>query len=88
MVARSNSVSAPHPVIGVLRAGMLLGLGWVAAAALAWEAFGLPLAVLALLLWLLLQRFFHGAVQRLGEAVTTQSARREATRAPDEETPC
>jgi hypothetical protein len=81
-------VSAPHPVIAVLRAGMLLGFGWVAAAGLAWAAFGLPWALPILFVWLLLQRFFHRAIQRLGEAMTRESARRDATRAPDEETPC
>ena len=77
-----------HPVIGVLRAGMLLGFGWVVAAVLAWASFGVLWAVLLLFPWLLLQRFFHRAVQRLGEAVTTIAARRDATRAPDEETSC
>ncbi len=84
----SPRTGGPHPVIGVLRAGVLLGLGWVVAAALAWESLGLPWAVLLLFAWLLLQRFFHGAVQRLGEAITTPSATRDRTRAPDEETPC
>lgn len=80
-------MTTPHPVIGVLRAGMLLGLGWVVAAALAWQALGLPWAVLVLVIWLLLQRFFHGAVQRLGEALA-RTARRNGSAAPDEETPC
>lgn len=80
-------MTAPHPVIGVLRAGMLLGLGWVVAAGLAWASVGLLWTVLILLAWLLLQRFFHGAVQRMGEAITT-TARRDEPRAPDEETPC
>jgi hypothetical protein len=81
-------MTTTHPVIGVLRAGMLLGLGWVVAAGLAWTSFGLPWAMLLLFLWLLLQRFFHRAVQQLGEAVTTESAHRDTSRATDEETPC
>jgi len=51
---------AAHPALGVLRAGVLLGLGWVAAAALAWELFGVLWAVLLLVIWLLLLRRFHG----------------------------
>jgi hypothetical protein len=64
-----------HPVLGVLRAGVLLGLGWVAAAALAWELFGVLWAALVLVLWVLLLRRFHAAVQALAVAV------REETRA-------
>lgn len=58
-----------HPVLGVLRAGVLLGLGWVAAAALAWELFGVLWAALVLVIWVLLLRRFHGAVQTLAVAV-------------------
>lgn len=81
-------MSAPHPVIGVLRAGALLGLGWVVAAALAWAAFGLPWAVLILLVWLLLQRLLHGAVQRLGEAIRAENASRAASSAPEKDPAC
>ena len=80
-------MNMPHPVIGVLRAGMLLGFGWVVAAGLAWAAFGVLWAVLILFGWLLLQRFFHRAVQRLGEAIS-RPAPRNPSEAPDEETPC
>lgn len=76
-------MTAPHPVIGVLRAGMLLGFGWVVAAGVAWAAFGLVWALPILFGWLVLQRFFHGAVQRLGETITNETATRETTRAPD-----
>lgn len=58
-----------HPVIGVLRAGVLLGLGWVACAALAWEAFGVVWAALVLVVWVLLLRRFHGALEALGRAL-------------------
>jgi hypothetical protein len=58
-----------HPVLGVLRAGVLLGLGWVAAAALSWELFGVLWAALVLVIWVLLLRRFHGAVQALAVAV-------------------
>ncbi len=68
------SLRVAHPVIGVLRAGVLLGLGWVAAAALAWELFGVLWAALVLVLWVLLFRRFHGALQTLAEAI-----RRETT---------
>jgi hypothetical protein len=65
-----------HPVLGVLRAGVLLGLGWVAAAALAWELFGVLWAALVLVLWVLLLRRFHGAVQALAVAVREETAGR------------
>lgn len=81
-------MSAPHPVIGVLRAGALLGLGWVAAAGITWAAFGILWAVLILLVWLALQRLFNGAVQRLGEAIRAEILSRDATRATTEDTPC
>ncbi|MBR0684138.1 hypothetical protein GXW74_26980 [Roseomonas eburnea] len=58
-----------HPVLGVLRAGVLLGLGWVAAAGLAWAAFGVPWAALLLVIWVLLLRRFHGAVETLGRSL-------------------
>jgi hypothetical protein len=67
---------AAHPVLGVLRAGVLLGLGWVAAAALAWELFGVMWAALVLVLWVLLIRRFHGALQALAEAIRRQTAPR------------
>ena len=62
-------MSAPHPVIGVLRAGMLLGLGWVAAAGLAWAAFGVPWAMLPLVMWVLFLRRFQRTVERLAHEV-------------------
>lgn len=65
-----------HPVLGVLRAGVLLGLGWVAAAGLAWEAFGVAWAALVLVVWLLLLRRFHGAVQSLAVAIREEAAAR------------
>ena len=65
-----------HPVLGVLRAGVLLGLGWVAAAALAWELFGVLWAALVLVIWVLLLRRFHGAVQALAVAVREEIAAR------------
>jgi hypothetical protein len=65
-----------HPVLGVLRAGVLLGLGWVAAAGLAWEAFGVLWAALVLVVWLLLLRRFHGAVQALAVAIRNEAATR------------
>ena len=49
---------------------MLLGLGWVAAAALAWELFGVLWAVFVLVLWVLLLRRFHGAVEALARSLT------------------
>lgn len=64
---------AAHPVLGVLRAGVLLGLGWVAAAALAWELFGMLWAVFVLVLWVLLLRRFHGAVETLARRVAEET---------------
>ncbi|WP_198373178.1 hypothetical protein [Roseomonas rosulenta] len=66
-----------HPVLGVLRSGMLLGLGWVAAAGLAWEAFGVLWAALVLVIWVLLLRRFHGAVQALAVAIREEMAARK-----------
>jgi hypothetical protein len=63
-------------VLGVLRAGVLLGLGWVACAALAWERFGVLWAALLLVVWVLLLRRFHGAVQGLAEAIRRETAPR------------
>jgi hypothetical protein len=60
---------AAHPVLGVLRAGVLLGLGWVAAAALAWALFGVLWAVFVLVLWVLLLRRFHAAVEALARSL-------------------
>ena len=62
-------MSAPHPVIGVLRTGVLLGLGWVGCAALAAMAFGVLWAVPLLLVWILLFRRFHGAVEALARSL-------------------
>lgn len=70
-------MSTPHPVIGVLRAGVLLGLGWVAAAALAWSSFGIAWAVLVLVVWLLLLRHLHRAVEALGRSLTQGTAPRD-----------
>jgi hypothetical protein len=67
---------AAHPVLAVLRAGVLLGLGWVAAAALAWELFGVLWAALVLVLWVLLLRRFHGALQVLAEAIRKETTPR------------
>lgn len=69
-------MTTPHPVIGVLRAGVLLGLGWVVAAALAWQALGLPWAVLVLVIWLLLLRHLHRAVEALGRSLARDQAPR------------
>jgi hypothetical protein len=69
MTGEAKLPRGAHPVLGVLRAGVLLGLGWVAAAALAWELFGVLWAALVLVLWVLLLRRFHGAVQGLAVAV-------------------
>ncbi len=60
-------------VLGVLRSGMLLGLGWVACAALAWEMFGVLWAGLVLVLWVLLLRRFHGTVETLARSVARRS---------------
>ena len=68
--------STAHPVIGVLRSGMLMGLGWVACAALAWDRFGVLWAALLLVVWVLLLRRFHGAVQGLAEAIRRETAPR------------
>lgn len=61
--------AAGHPVLGVLRAGVLLGLGWVACAALAWQAFGVLWAALILVVWVLLLRRFQGALEALGRSL-------------------
>jgi len=68
-VSEAAPRAAGHPVLGVLRAGVLLGLGWVACAALAWQAFGVLWAALLLVVWVLLLRRFHGAVEALGRSL-------------------
>ncbi len=69
--------STAHPVIGVLRSGMLMGLGWVACAALAGGAFGVLWAVPLLVIWLLLLRRFHGAVEALARGVARDQVPRD-----------
>lgn len=58
--------------IGVLRMGALLGLGWVVCAALAWERFGWPWAALLLVLWVVLLKRFHGAVESLARGIAAR----------------
>ncbi len=72
-MSERGGAGAPHPVIGVLRAGVLFGLGWVAAAGLAWAAFGIGWAALLLMAWGLLLRHFHRAVERLGRSLAQAS---------------
>jgi len=75
-VSEAPAPTAMHPVLGVLRAGVLLGLGWVAAAGLAWAAFGVLWAAPVLVLWLLLLRRFHGAMEALGRSIARDAAPR------------
>ncbi|MBR0674013.1 hypothetical protein [Neoroseomonas soli] len=76
-MSEGNAPRGAHPVIGVLRAGVLLGLGWVAAAALAWERFGVIWAALVLVIWVLLLRHLHGAVEALARALPRATAPRD-----------
>lgn len=62
-------MSRPHPVIGLLRAGTLLSLGWVAAAALAAVVYDALWAAPLLLVWILLFRHFHRALEALARAL-------------------
>lgn len=60
--------------LGLLRMGALLSLGWVAAAGLSWELFGVIPAALVLVVWVLLLVRFHKAVEALARGI---SERRE-----------
>ena len=73
-MSEGDAPKGAHPVIGVLRAGVLLGLGWVAAAALAWERFGVVWAALVLVIWVLLLRHLHGAVEALARSLARAAA--------------
>lgn len=76
-MSQRDAPRGAHPVIGVLRAGVLLGLGWVAAAALAWERFGVIWAALVLVIWVLLLRHLHGAVEALARSVARASVAKD-----------
>ena len=67
-------MSTPHPVIGVLRASVLLGLGWVAAAGIALSAFGMGWGLLLLAIWLLALRHFQRAIEALGRSLAREAS--------------
>jgi hypothetical protein len=58
--------------VAVLRTGALLGLGWVIAATLAWERFGVLWAALLLVVWVALLIRFHKAMEALARAVASR----------------
>jgi hypothetical protein len=59
--------------IGVLRMGALLSLGWVIAAVLAWEVFGVLWAAAVLFVWVFLIVRFHRAVEALARSVASRA---------------
>ena len=59
--------------IGVLRMGALLSLGWVIAAVLAWEVFGVLWAAAVLIVWVFLIVRFHRAVEALARSVASRT---------------
>ena len=58
--------------VAVLRMGALQGLGWVVAATLAWERFGVLWAALLLAFWVVLLIRFHKAMEALARAVASR----------------
>lgn len=58
----------------MLRMGALLSLGWIVAAVFAWELFGIVWAALVLVIWVVLLKRFHDAVEALARTI---AARRE-----------
>ena len=56
-------MTVPMPLVGILRHGLLLSLGWVVAAALVLRHHGFPWALLLLVIWAaLLVRFQRATV--------------------------